>query len=195
MPGPYLKDHFKVYLQNVLIGTGDLINFIPYSVNQELKGKADDKIYRGMANYTQYYEKKDTAQGNAASANVRKGPMRAPANVRATVRWDYQPDICKDYKETGFCGFGGEHLLTSTLPFPDNSPYCIIISQFCIISVQTAANFYTIGPTTSSGGSWSEKSTAKELLMKTTPSTRFIPTMMICLSSVLFAAIPSSIPS
>nr|CAG4650316.1 EOG090X09Q6 [Sida crystallina] len=75
-------------------------------VNQELKGKADDKIYRGMANYAQYYEKKDTAQGNAASANVRKGPMRAPANVRATVRWDYQPDLCKDYKETGFCGFG-----------------------------------------------------------------------------------------
>nr|CAG4641864.1 EOG090X09Q6 [Eurycercus lamellatus] len=75
-------------------------------VQQELKGKADDKIYRGLANYAQYYEKKDTAQGNAASANVRKGPMRAPANVRATVRWDYQPDLCKDYKETGFCGFG-----------------------------------------------------------------------------------------
>lgn len=37
---------------------------------------------------------------------VRKGPVRAPANLRATVRWDYQPDICKDYKETGFCGFG-----------------------------------------------------------------------------------------
>lgn len=32
--------------------------------------------------------------------------MRAPAHLRATVRWDYQPDICKDYKETGFCGFG-----------------------------------------------------------------------------------------
>ena len=38
---------------------------------------------------------------------VRKGPIRAPAHLRATVRWDYQPDICKDYKETGFCGFGG----------------------------------------------------------------------------------------
>jgi len=35
-----------------------------------------------------------------------KGPIRAPSNLRATVRWDYQPDICKDYKETGFCGFG-----------------------------------------------------------------------------------------
>ena len=38
--------------------------------------------------------------------SFRQGPIRAPANLRATVRWDYQPDICKDYKETGFCGFG-----------------------------------------------------------------------------------------
>ncbi|RZF42065.1 hypothetical protein LSTR_LSTR006658 [Laodelphax striatellus] len=75
-------------------------------INKELKGKADDKIYRGMANYTQFYEKRDTAQGNASSGMVRKGPIRAPANLRATVRWDYQQDICKDYKETGFCGFG-----------------------------------------------------------------------------------------
>jgi RING finger protein 113A len=34
------------------------------------------------------------------------GPIRAPAYLRSTVRWDYQPDICKDYKETGYCGFG-----------------------------------------------------------------------------------------
>ena len=45
--------------------------------------------------------------GNASSGMVRKGPIRAPEHLRATVRWDYQPDICKDYKETGFCGFGG----------------------------------------------------------------------------------------
>lgn len=76
------------------------------TINKELKGKEDDKIYRGINNYTHYYEKKDTAQGNAASGSVRKGPIRAPANIRSTVRWDYQPDICKDYKETGFCGFG-----------------------------------------------------------------------------------------
>ena len=37
---------------------------------------------------------------------VRKGPIRAPQSLRVTVRWDYQPDICKDYKETGYCGFG-----------------------------------------------------------------------------------------
>ncbi|KMQ91339.1 putative ring finger protein 113a [Lasius niger] len=75
-------------------------------INEELEGKEDDKIYRGLNNYAQYYKKKDTAAGNASSGMVRKGPIRAPSNLRATVRWDYQPDICKDYKETGFCGFG-----------------------------------------------------------------------------------------
>ena len=35
-----------------------------------------------------------------------KGPVRAAANVRFSVRFDYQPDVCKDYKETGYCGFG-----------------------------------------------------------------------------------------
>jgi RING finger protein 113A len=34
------------------------------------------------------------------------GPIRAPTNIRTTARFDYQPDICKDYKDTGFCGFG-----------------------------------------------------------------------------------------
>jgi len=72
-----------------------------------LEGKEDDKVYRGQGNYLQYYEKKDTVQGNAASGMNRKGPMRAPLHLRATVRWDYQPDICKDWKETGYCGFGG----------------------------------------------------------------------------------------
>jgi RING finger protein 113A len=34
------------------------------------------------------------------------GPIRAAQHVRVTARFDYQPDICKDYKDTGFCGFG-----------------------------------------------------------------------------------------
>ncbi|CAF1081647.1 unnamed protein product [Didymodactylos carnosus] len=76
-------------------------------INEDLKNKEDDKIYRGNNYYQQFYEKKDTAQGNASSGLVRnKGPIRAPAHLRVSVRWDYQPDICKDYKETGYCGFG-----------------------------------------------------------------------------------------
>ena len=34
------------------------------------------------------------------------GPMSAPKNVRVTTIIDYQQDVCKDFKETGFCGFG-----------------------------------------------------------------------------------------
>ncbi|KOB76334.1 Uncharacterized protein OBRU01_05968 [Operophtera brumata] len=34
-----------------------------------------------------YYKKQDTAAGNASSGLVRKGPIRAPANLRATVSW------------------------------------------------------------------------------------------------------------
>ncbi|XP_054432028.1 E3 ubiquitin-protein ligase RNF113A-like [Pteronotus mesoamericanus] len=67
---------------------------------EELRGKEDDKIYRGISKYWQYTKPRD------ASGSVRKGPIRAPEHLRATVRWDYQPDVCKDYKETGFCGFG-----------------------------------------------------------------------------------------
>ncbi|XP_026535640.1 RING finger protein 113A isoform X1 [Notechis scutatus] len=75
-------------------------------IQKELEGKEDDKIYRGINNYQKYVKPKDTSMGNASSGMVRKGPIRAPEHLRATVRWDYQPDICKDYKETGFCGFG-----------------------------------------------------------------------------------------
>ena len=64
----------------------------------------DDKTYRGTNNYAKYIERKDTAAGSAAKMST--GPQRAPAHLRATVRWDYAPDICKDFKETGFCGFG-----------------------------------------------------------------------------------------
>lgn len=65
----------------------------------------EDKVYRGMNQYAKYIEKRDSAAGSASKMSA-SGPQRAPSNIRASVRWDYAPDICKDYKETGFCGFG-----------------------------------------------------------------------------------------
>lgn len=75
-------------------------------INEELKEKGDDKIYRGVNNYQKFITPKDSILGSAMSSEVAKGPVRAPSNIRSTVRWDYKPDLCKDYKETGFCGFG-----------------------------------------------------------------------------------------
>jgi len=44
--------------------------------------------------------------GNVPPPSRKVGPMKAPSNLRTTVRFDYQADICKDYKETGYCGYG-----------------------------------------------------------------------------------------
>ena len=38
-------------------------------------------------------------------------PIRAPdAFVKQTCWFDYQPEICKDYKQTGLCGFGDTYI-------------------------------------------------------------------------------------
>ncbi|EDO17111.1 hypothetical protein Kpol_1025p31 [Vanderwaltozyma polyspora DSM 70294] len=38
--------------------------------------------------------------------NKIKNQIKQPTNVRTTLLVDYQPDVCKDYKQTGFCGYG-----------------------------------------------------------------------------------------
>ena len=55
-------------------------------------------VYKGLAGYTNFRP--------AASASSFSAPIRAPTHVRASVRMDYQPDVCKDYKETGYCTYG-----------------------------------------------------------------------------------------
>eukprot|EP01116_Phalansterium_solitarium_P001971 TRINITY_DN11830_c0_g1_i1.p2 TRINITY_DN11830_c0_g1~~TRINITY_DN11830_c0_g1_i1.p2 ORF type:complete len:331 (-),score=123.11 TRINITY_DN11830_c0_g1_i1:10-1002(-) len=66
---------------------------------------AADGAYKGMAGYKDWIEKRDPT-GSVKGTGIRAGPIRAPTNLRVSVRFDYQPDLCKDYKETGYCGFG-----------------------------------------------------------------------------------------
>ena len=76
------------------------------SRNLAAKGELDTK-YRGLKGYQQFLMQGDTAKANAGSdKNKVAGPVRAAANLRVTCRFDYKPDLCKDYNETGFCGFG-----------------------------------------------------------------------------------------
>jgi RING finger protein 113A len=54
-------------------------------------------------------ERDFTRRRNESNANKPKwsvGPLPQTSNVRAYSRMDYAPDVCKDYKETGYCGFG-----------------------------------------------------------------------------------------
>ncbi|KAK1301366.1 Zinc finger CCCH domain-containing protein 1 [Acorus calamus] len=68
---------------------------------------AGEKVYKGMHGYTDYkagFRREQTVA--AEKAGGAHGPLRASAHIRTSARFDYQPDICKDYKETGYCGFG-----------------------------------------------------------------------------------------
>lgn len=52
---------------------------------------------------------KDTASTQAKTNDDKiflVGPQRTSSSTKNTCRFDYAPDICKDYNETGFCGFG-----------------------------------------------------------------------------------------
>ena len=67
----------------------------------ESSGSALPQTYAGDANNALRHETESNKSGGGII-----GPQKAPEFVRMTCRFDYQPDICKDYKETGFCGYG-----------------------------------------------------------------------------------------
>ena len=66
---------------------------------------ADDgsKLYRGQKAYKQNTSKPENFNQAVLTG---QGPARAPVHYRATSRFDYQPDVCKDFKDTGYCGYG-----------------------------------------------------------------------------------------
>lgn len=59
-----------------------------------------DGTYKGLANTTTFIAK------NKNSHKRVLGPIKAPTNLRTITVTDFAPDVCKDYKQTGFCGFG-----------------------------------------------------------------------------------------
>lgn len=56
----------------------------------------------GSSSSTSKGEKRKAEEAGEGSEYLR----RKHNFIKSTIRTDYQPDICKDYKETGFCGFG-----------------------------------------------------------------------------------------
>ncbi|KAH8594084.1 pre-mRNA-splicing factor cwc24 [Bisporella sp. PMI_857] len=61
---------------------------------------APDGTYKGLANATSFITR------NPDAPNRSVGPVKAPTNIRTITTTDFQADVCKDYKQTGFCGFG-----------------------------------------------------------------------------------------
>ncbi|KIW20672.1 hypothetical protein PV08_01249 [Exophiala spinifera] len=59
-----------------------------------------DGTYKGTANYQSFIQKNPDRLGKQV------GPLKQSSNVRTITVTDFAPDVCKDYKQTGFCGFG-----------------------------------------------------------------------------------------
>ncbi|KAF7322031.1 Spliceosomal zinc finger-containing protein [Mycena kentingensis (nom. inval.)] len=62
----------------------------------------DDGQYHGQKAYLSHIKK-----SSEVPKAMRVGPQRSNnSTIRTVTITDYQPDVCKDYKETGYCGFG-----------------------------------------------------------------------------------------
>ncbi|KAI0476356.1 hypothetical protein GGR56DRAFT_466210 [Xylariaceae sp. FL0804] len=73
---------------------------LPKSASGKGALEQPDGTYKGLANQAKFIEKNP----NAPSRTV--GPIKAATNIRTVTTMDFAPDVCKDYKQTGFCGFG-----------------------------------------------------------------------------------------
>jgi hypothetical protein len=60
---------------------------------------APDGNYKGLANQTSFIQKRTDAPSRTV------GPVKAPTNIRTITITDYAPDVCKDYKQTGFVSY------------------------------------------------------------------------------------------
>lgn len=70
---------------------------------REGKLKADE--YRGKG-YSTIYTTKSEEEIRKSKITGSMGAIRASANVRRICRTDYDPSLCKDYHNTGYCVFG-----------------------------------------------------------------------------------------
>lgn len=79
---------------------------------QAQPGQPGDGVYRGAKGYSNFVAKRGDQQSqeeqkDGASAQAKTvGPVKSASNVRTITVTDFAPDVCKDYKQTGFCGFG-----------------------------------------------------------------------------------------
>ena len=74
-------------------------NLLGSAKNKPSDGQPDG-TYKGLANKTSFIQKHPDAPQRTV------GPVKAPTNIRTITVTDFAPDVCKDYKKTGFCGFG-----------------------------------------------------------------------------------------
>lgn len=88
-------------------GTHDRAQHLATAGRHEIDEADDGKLFQEKR---QEVEGSREARSKSSDADKQAkkafGPLRAPTHIRTSVVTDMQPDVCKDYKETGYCGFG-----------------------------------------------------------------------------------------
>lgn len=72
--------------------------------DESIQAKSSDKGFAASREMTS----DNTATVSSLSSSGPSGPQKKQSNVRVNCTMDYQPGICKDYYETGFCGYGDD---------------------------------------------------------------------------------------
>jgi len=69
------------------------------------EGELDPSVYRGQSGYASYFDRtEDDLKKKQFNGTI--GQTRKENFVKETARMDYNPEICKDYFETGHCSYG-----------------------------------------------------------------------------------------
>lgn len=76
------------------------------------RAASPNRTYKGLANQTSFIQKNPNAPTPKSI-----GPQKAPTNVRTTTFTDYAPDVCKDWRQTGYCASTFHYLLPHKHPF------------------------------------------------------------------------------
>lgn len=66
------------------------------TVNNSVDDSSGSAVYKGAANYVTFLPKKDP----------KLNAVKISGNIKVTTVIDFQPDVCKDFQQHGYCGYG-----------------------------------------------------------------------------------------
>jgi len=99
------KEGLLTYSTKDLKTTKDPINMSYSSTGSAMTNGSLDQMATAPHDLSYDTRFTDGEEMDNSTNKLNKGPQRA-RHYRLSSRVDYQPDVCKDYKDSGYCGYG-----------------------------------------------------------------------------------------
>ncbi|CAI4035229.1 hypothetical protein SMKI_12G3780 [Saccharomyces mikatae IFO 1815] len=87
-------------------------NLDKYTLTVNDDSTKEDLLNSERRELTEKAKKGGPSNGNllvlnmSGKSTLQTKQINQPTNIRTTVLMDFQPDVCKDFKQTGYCGYG-----------------------------------------------------------------------------------------